>query len=305
MPRSGLDRTWVAHAGLAVTAFVWGSMVPALYLLLDRWDAFTISALRYAVAAPIMLGTAWLREGALGLPPRRPWLRLGLLGGVGIAGLSTFLTVGIAYSHPVTAIVLQAGGPVVAVLVAWVMLGSRPAPGMGVAIALAFAGALLIMWPRAGAAAGPGVRGGEGLIVIGSVCWAWYSLACQRWLAGLSQLRITALTFVPAALTLFAVSGLAFALGLGRVPAGGPDARDAALIGWLAGAVACVGVLLWNFGVSRLGLATASLYLNAVPVFAVLITLGLGVVPTGLQVLGGLLVLAGVVWGQALRRVRV
>jgi drug/metabolite transporter (DMT)-like permease len=139
------------------------------------------------------------------------------------------------------------------------------------------------------------------LIVLGSVCWAWYSLACQRWLAGWSQLRITAITFVPAALTLFLVSGLALVLGLGQLPAGGPVARDAVLIVWLAVSAACVGVLLWNLGVSRLGLATASLYLNAVPVFAVLIALGLGVVPTLTQMFGGLLVLAGVLWGQASR----
>jgi drug/metabolite transporter (DMT)-like permease len=274
-------------------------MLPALWVLLDRWDAYTISALRYAVAAPLMVAVVRLREGALGIPPRRQWPRLALLGGIGIAGLSTFLTVGIAHADPVSAIVLQASGPVVSVLVARAMLGIRAARGMGGAIALAVLGALLALWPRAGVAAGPRLRGGEALILLGSVCWAWYSLACQRWLAGLSQLRITALTFVPAAPVLAGIAGVAFALGAGRVPPGGLDARDAALLAWLVVAVACVGVVLWNAGVHRLGLPVASLYLNAVPVFSVLIALGLGVTPTPFQLLGGVLVLAGVVWGQA------
>ena len=273
-------------------------MVPILYVLLERWDAFTLSALRYAVAIPIMLAVVWLREGAPGVPPRSLWTQLGLLGGIGIAGLSTFLTVGIAYSDPVSAIVVQAAGPIVTTLVGWVMFGVRPPRGMGVAFGLAFAGGLLTMWP---AAAGPvwlGFRGGELLLVLGSVCWAWYSLACQRWLAGWSQLRITALTFVPAGAMLLVVYGIALALGVTRAPAGGLDVRDATLIVWVAVTAACLGVLLWNFGVSRLGLGTASLYLNAVPVFAVLIALGFGVAPTRLQILGGLLVLAGVAQAQ-------
>jgi len=51
----------------------------------------------------------------------------------------------------------------------------------------------------------------------------------------------------------------------------------------------------WNIGVSRLGIAVGGLWQNTVPVFAVLISLAFfGVVPTGTQVLGGAVVLAGV-----------
>jgi drug/metabolite transporter (DMT)-like permease len=277
----------------------WGSMIPILSVLLDRWDAFTISALRYTLAAPLMLLVVWVREGRPDMPPRDQWLRLGLLGGVGIAGLSTFLTVGIAYSHPVSAIVIQAAGPVLTTLVGWVMFRVPPPRGLGAALLLTFAGALLTTWPGgATATTGLGFRGGELLIVLGTVCWAWYSLACQRWLVGSSQLRITAVTFVPAAMMLLVVYGVTAALGATKAPTGGPDLEDGALIAWLAVSAACVGVLLWNYGVSRLGLGTASLYLNAIPVFAVLIALAFGVVPSGRQVLGGLLVLTGVAQAQ-------
>jgi drug/metabolite transporter (DMT)-like permease len=58
-------------------------------------------------------------------------------------------------------------------------------------------------------------------------------------------------------------------------------------------------VVAWNVGVARLGIAAGGLWQNAVPVFAVLISLLVfGVVPTGAQVLGGAVVMAGVAWMQ-------
>ena len=62
-------------------------------------------------------------------------------------------------------------------------------------------------------------------------------------------------------------------------------------------------VFLWNFGVSRLGVVVASLFLNLVPVSAVLIAAAMGTAPTLTQLVGGLLVLAGVLQAQ-LRRLR-
>jgi drug/metabolite transporter (DMT)-like permease len=56
-----------------------------------------------------------------------------------------------------------------------------------------------------------------------------------------------------------------------------------------------LGLFLWNFGVSRLGIAVASFYANLAPVVAVGLGVWLGGSITWVQVLGGALVIAAVV----------
>jgi len=47
-----------------------------------------------------------------------------------------------------------------------------------------------------------------------------------------------------------------------------------------------------------LGVAVASLWINLVPLFAVLISMAYGFVPNGYQIAGGLVALSGVVYMQ-------
>ena len=58
------------------------------------------------------------------------------------------------------------------------------------------------------------------------------------------------------------------------------------------------GLLGWNYGVRQLGVVVASLFLNFVPAFTILITTLQGRPPTTMQLLGGALVLAGVLQSQ-------
>jgi drug/metabolite transporter (DMT)-like permease len=52
--------------------------------------------------------------------------------------------------------------------------------------------------------------------------------------------------------------------------------------------------LFWGIGIARLGAAKTSIFLNLVPVFAMLIESMLGTLPSADQLIGGLLVIVGV-----------
>ena len=73
---------------------------------------------------------------------------------------------------------------------------------------------------------------------------------------------------------------------------------DLALFVYLAIGVLVVAVTLWHRGVAFLGLGVASMYLNLVPVVAVVVSMSLGVMPRGEQITGGILVLAGLIVAQ-------
>jgi drug/metabolite transporter (DMT)-like permease len=187
-------------------------------------------------------------------------------------------------------------GPVIAGLVAWVGFAQRIERAMWPAITLAFAGGMLATYEPGG---GFDIRGGELLIILGALCWNWYSLAAQRWLGHWSQLKISVITMVPAALVSVVVYAGAILFGAAPWPAPAPrDSMDVGLLVWMTLTAVILGLIFWNYGVRRLGIVISAFYLNFIPVFAILIISLMGSPPNLTQLLGGALVLAGVLQSQ-------
>lgn len=65
---------------------------------------------------------------------------------------------------------------------------------------------------------------------------------------------------------------------------------------YLALGPASLGLFLWHFGVSRVGITVASMYGNLVPIVVVLVAIWFGRHPTPLHLLGGTLIIAGVLY---------
>jgi drug/metabolite transporter (DMT)-like permease len=297
--RSGL--LW-ASGGLLFTALIWGSMTPLLKVLTDVMDVWLLAALRYVLSLPV-LGLCLLLPRIAPRPAPKK-LRVGQLAVLGLAmtTFSVLYTIGVRHSHPVTAIVVLNFGPVISVVMARVMLGTRVAPGFPVALGLALLGGLLVIYGTPGAhERGLALEGGEPLLVIGQICWQWYSVRAQQWLGDRGQIGLSAITSAVATLWMTAGYLAMWRMGV----AGGPPATLAwhhvAYLVWICVFGVSVTILLWNVGVSRVGLAVASLHMNATPVFAVLTAAAIGLPPTTWQIAGGLLVLAGIVYMQLLQ----
>jgi drug/metabolite transporter (DMT)-like permease len=284
------------NAGLLLTIVFWGSLIPVLSEMLLRWDVLFVAMFRYAMAAVILVGVYYLRERGPLLPPGVSIVQVFQLGSA-MAAFSILYTFGVAHAHPVTAAVISACGPVIAGLVSWAVTRSRPGPELHLALALSVAGATIATVDLRPETETFALRGGEFLIMIASASWAWYSLKAQAWLAGSSQLRITSLTAMPAGAVLAAVWLLAMLAGLTE-PLPRPDTRDVALFAWITVPGVVLGVMLWNYGVKRLGVVVASMFLNLIPVVAVLVALGFGVRPRAEQLIGGALVIAGLLQAQ-------
>jgi drug/metabolite transporter (DMT)-like permease len=284
------------NLGLLLTVLFWGGQVPVLDALLQSYGPWFIAALRYGIALPVFWLLLQVFESGPPRPLGLPWYRLTALG-FGMAGFTILFTFGIRYSNPVTAAVIAAAQPLVAGIVAWVMTRQPLAPGMPLALLLAIVGALLatIDWTARPLSLGFGV--GELLIIAASVCWSWYSLAAQDWLAGHSQLRITGATMLPATLICLAVYGLALMTGAGRLPVA-PDWGQLGLMAWAGLGAAVAGIFFWNYGVRYLGLVVASLFLNLIPIVAIAIATLFGAKPGVAQLAGAALVVAALIQAQ-------
>lgn len=183
-------------------------------------------------------------------------------------------------------------------LVAWVLKGARPDGAMQ----LALVGAVIGIAGGHDLARVHAPGAGEALMVLSNFLWSWYSLAAQDWLRGWSHLRIAAWSIGMAGVTSFALAAALLLLGVARVPPV-PDLTDALVLVYIVAGPTLFGLLGWNYGVRVLGLSVSGLYMNLVPVTAVLTAIALGDTLNLWQLGGGLLIIAGIVQAQV-RRLR-
>ncbi len=287
-----------ATGGVLLTAAGWGSMVPLTSVLLASLPPFLITATRYTLAVPVLaLLIAIIEQGAI-LPISLPWRRIMALGTFGIGGFATCYTFGIGYSGPIAAAAILATAPVVAALMDWLIAGRRVSKRAMMAILLTVAGGLLVAVARPERSAS--AHGGEALLVLGLVCWTWYSMKAQAWLAplGIGQLRLTMVTSGAAGFSLWIVFGVTTALGLQAPPVAWPPLSVVLILGYLSVGPTAICIAFWNLGTARLGVTIAMVILNLSPIFAVLLSMALGIQPTPLELTGGALTLLGVAWLQ-------
>jgi drug/metabolite transporter (DMT)-like permease len=281
-----------AHLGTIATMFAWGTLIPAAKVVLRDFDPWTLAALRIVTAAAVLLvisvaidGASWLRAIS--------WRRTVALG-VGIAGFSLLYTLGIAISDPVPAIIVSGASPAASALYA-ALAFRQPLPrGALGAFALSTAGAVIAALGNVGGDAGSGVRGGEVLLVIAALSWTWYSLKAQQWFGAWGQRRITAVSYLGASIVVAPIYAALLGIGMAAPPTTMPETPILALLVWIIGAVTLLGGVLWNYGVSRIGIITTSLYLNLIPLFGIMTAAAFGSYPTGQQIVGCALVVIGV-----------
>lgn len=275
------------------TSVFWGANIPLTAILFRSFDPFFLSLIRAALASLVLAGAVTLMLG---------WRRLALPIGLArlaamsaaMAGFFVFYNLGLRYTNTITAAAIMAGAPVYGAVTMRLLTGSPLERGFVPAVVLTLVGGAIAVWSRTDGS-GMRLQGGEPLIVLAFACWTAYSLYAQRWFdASVPQLRRTWAATLGAAFWLLPCWALIRAAGIAPPANLSPDAEALLWLGLTGTFSTALGGLLWNVGVSRVGLAAGVLWQNAVPVFGVLISMMFGFVPTGGQVLGGALVLAGV-----------
>lgn len=288
---------------LLLSALIWGAMIPVLGDLAQHYDKWLLAWLRYLLGMPVL----WLAMLATKRPVVQPRpLHAGQLLQLGAAmtAFSVFYTFGVAHAHPATAAIVLMCGPIWATLLARLMLGARTPPGFALTLALVVAGGILVVLGAPGRASGGfGLRGGEILLVIAQLCWSWYSIRAQQWLADRGQIALSALTSTVASVLLALVCLVVWATVGIDWPTEMPSAVDIGMMAWVGVLGVAVAIVLWNVGVSMVGVAVASLFSNSAPVFAIGVAALMGIEPTWLQLAGGAVVMAGIAQLQ-LRQMR-
>jgi drug/metabolite transporter (DMT)-like permease len=300
-PRAGaafpLRTVVLANLGFLAAVTLWGTFFPAIELILRGWDVISATVARHSLAVLALFAVLTIRDREFPLKRHLPWRRLMALGLIGMTATSFMTTLAIFLSSGVSAAIVSASNPITSVLIARLLIRLPLMPGIVIGTALSTAGGLIAILGADGGGAPAEFRGGEILIVIQNLGWTWYSIMAQRWLAGYSQLHITALTSLTGLLGLYGILALAALTGAIELRAEF-SALTILLLCYIGPFAVAGGNFLWHFGVSRVGVAIGALYNNLIPVAAVLVTIWAGQPPSPAQLLGGAVIVAGVLYAQ-------
>ncbi len=298
-PAGGYMGRWTGIAGLLLAALFWGGMIPLTKYQLERWDPYFLVAVRSLGAAPLlflmMLWTDRNRPAPVHVPASKVWF----FGVVGNGGFAILYTVGVQFSDPILAAILTAAAPAVAAVTDRVFFRLPFNKLMVPGIIASVVGCALASIDGSGEG-GIAFGGGELLVLASTVCWAWYSTVAQRWCPDWSQVRITFATMATSGTAMCVIYAVLALGGWVSFPPSPPERWEEAFsLGWYIVTVMVLGVVLWNAGVRAVGVVTASLYINLTPCVAIVILVMLqGAQPTTQQLLGGVLVLAGIVYSE-------
>lgn len=282
-------KTQTVYSLVTASAFFWGTNFvlagPVLVDLSPLWAA----AVRFALGALLMLGFARWRGEDLAGPARSHAGVFLLLGAVGIGAFNLLFFSALQHTSAVNAALIMATNPLLTTLLAAVMLGERASTRQLAGIPLALVGvAVVVSGGDLHRLADMHDARGDLLMLGANFAWAFYNVLSRRYLPSGSAIANTSLLMSAGAVLLLLVaisSG-----GLPHMP--GLKASLALTMMVVGGTV--LAYLFWNTGIARLGAGHTALFLNLVPVFAMLVSIISGVLPTLPQLFGGVLVISGI-----------
>jgi drug/metabolite transporter (DMT)-like permease len=282
----------VIYLKLVVTMLLWGGTFVAGRIVVQDMEPFAAAFCRFAIASVSLLILTYGMEGKLPRPSRRLWLPLLLLGLTGIFAYNALFFAGLKTVPAGRAALIIALNPVAIALGAAVMLREPLTRSQGLGIGLSLVGAAVVIGEGNPLTLLQGNIGRGELLLVGCVLsWMGFSLIGKLVMAELSP--VVAITYACITGTLLLLLP-ALAEGLGAA-VGTASGLTWLALGYLGLLGSAVGFSWYYDGVRRLGPARAGVFINLVPVFAILLAaLVLQETPSPALVLGGVLVIAGV-----------
>ncbi|WP_245647071.1 DMT family transporter [Microtetraspora niveoalba] len=283
-----------AAARATAGMFVVGTLT-AVSDLISTYPVYGGQALRYAVAAAVLLAAARARGLTLLRLSSREFVLLSALSLTGLVVFNVCLIEAAVAAGPTLAGTVLGAAPVVLALLGPLFTGgprSAPSPRIVASAVVVMAGATLATGLGSGNL--PGLLWSLGALA----CEALFSLLALPLLPRLGAVRVSAYSSALAVPYLLIIGLVMDGTGMLRTP----TAAEALGIGYQAVIVTAVAFFLWYSALPRLGPDRAGLFAGMIPIGALVtsVVLGLGV-PSPADVGGAAVVVAGILLGLAPR----
>ncbi|MFP4297567.1 MAG: DMT family transporter [Spirulinaceae cyanobacterium] len=287
-----MGKQWGVYVKLLLTAVIWGGTFIAGRVVVQEMGAFAAAFVRFAIASIALLLLLYRREKKLVFPARAQLLPLILLGLTGVFAYNAFFFLGLQTITASRAALIIALNPV-AIAIGSVLFLQEKLSGLrwlGVATSV-FGASIVISEGNLGALFAGNLGWGEVFLLGCVVSWCAYTLIGKSVMRGLSPLISTTYACVFGSIAL-ALPAIAQGLFADLATLSFPATIGLFYLGLLGSAV---GFNWYYEGVRQIGAAKASVFINFVPVSAVILGVLLLKEPLPLTLLlGGFFVILGV-----------
>ena len=273
---------------------IWAAGLPAADLIIPHMPPIALTACRALLATAVLLPIWWVIEGGKTVLGAN-WIRGAWVGFVTLGLASFFVIIALQYNDPVTVAIVSAIMPVIGIVLEWA-LDHRPfTRALAIGLVLSVAGGLVAVNGAEGEVSfGIGV-----LAALASVTlYTWGSRETVKAFPDLTPLGRSTITIAGGAIVA-TIAALADGVLRGQWP-------DWASIGWpeFGGLAAfsigsmAIAQLLWIVSVGRIGIGAASMHMNAVPFYVMLMVFVMGGPWNWWQTLGAAIVVTGAAIAQ-------
>jgi drug/metabolite transporter (DMT)-like permease len=275
---------------------IWAAGLPAADLIIPHMPPVALTACRALLAAAVLLPIWWVIEGKSAVLGAN-WLKGAWVGFVTLGLASFFVIIALQLNDPVTVAIVSAVMPIIGILLEC-LADHRPfTRALAIGLVLSVAGGLIA------------VNGAEGeldfgigiLAALASVTlYTWGSRETVKAFPELTPLGRSTITIAGGA-----IIAVVAAMADGLIRDAWPDW---AAIGWTEfGGLAAFSIgsmaiaqLLWIISVGRIGIGAASMHMNAVPFYVMLMVFLAGGPWNWAQTLGAAIVVTGAAIAQGL-----
>ena len=260
---------WLAFVFLLVTALSWAGSVVAGRAASANVPPYTISFIRWLAAFLIYLpfgGPILWRQRRLLI---RHFPILCAFSLFGVVGFTVPYYVGLQYTAAVNATLMNGIGPIMILVLAYLMVGTRFSFGQGLGILLALGGtAAIVLRGDFAGILDLRINIGDALVLVSFFSWAVYTVMLKWRPEGMNELAF--LVALCGIASLMMLPMYLWELEIGRVFE--HTRSNLLIIGYAALFPSVVGYICWNLAVNRLGTSRASATQYLIPVFGVMLS---------------------------------
>lgn len=282
-----------AYAALTISALVWGGSIVGQKLALGAFSAVETSLIRGIGALAILIPLWWWTEGGRTALTARDLKVLSLLG-LGVLGNHLLTLFGLRYIGASTAGVLIGASPAITALLSSLLVRDIPFSKVAGGCAVSFAGVALVSGIGGDAPMGDHPWLGGALVLLGLVSWALYSIGGRQVMERLSPLTVNWTTLSLSLLLqipLLWTDQKMLLTGTSAVPVAGWLA-----VGYLIVFATALGQQAWLFGVQGVGPSRAGVFVNLIPVSALLLSAVILGEAIGTREIAGIVLILTGVW---------
>jgi len=278
---------------------MWSFAFPIAEFMLVSWGTVSLVLARQLIAVSVLFA-AWLWIDGWKRIVAADWGGGFQIGGIGFGLGSIAFLVGQHMSDAVTPAIAASMMPIIGALLEVTLDGRRLRAGLLFGILLALLGGML----ATGARLGEGNFGWGSLLCLGSVVlFAWATRATNRRFSKLSFVGQTTITLSGSLLVVCSVFLLMQLFDVSGTAVGLLDLTHGGLLVFSSVASLALAQFMWIRGAAGLGILLASLHMNAVPFYVmVIVVLFLGETWNWGQAAGATLVAVGVLLAQSASR---